>query len=364
MSGTRLPSLTGLRFAAALAVFAFHAAIEGVFADPGLGAGLGSAVSRAGFFGVEFFFVLSGFVLTWNHRPGRARSFWWRRARKVYPNHVVTWVAAVVLMAVAGQAVVGWQVLPNLLLVHAWVPVPEVLSSANIVAWSLACEVVFYLLFPLLHRVVAGVRRLWWWVGGAVALIFLLPVVALVFLPGDPVVATPGGPVPFHAVWFVYLFPLARVPEFVLGMLVARLVRDGRWTPPSLGVSALLAGLAYLAAFTVPYLWSKVAVGAVPLALVIASAAVADLRGSPSPLRSRAFVWLGEVSFAFYLVHRLVLVTGHSLLGGGAWGVLGGVAFLVGALGVSLLLSWALYTGVERPLTRRVVTNGEKARRG
>ncbi|SDD62211.1 acyltransferase family protein [Actinokineospora iranica] len=351
-TGTRLPSLTGLRFVAAGMVFGFHASIEGVFADPGTSAAVGQAFSRAGFFGVEFFFVLSGFILTWTaRRDDTRRGFWGRRARKIYPNHVVTWAVAILLALWAGQAV-GWQVLPNLLLVHAWAPVPEVLNSANIVAWSLACEVLFYALFPVLHAGIRRIRvdRLWWWAGGVVALVFTMPLIAQ-SLPADPQVPTPGGPMSFYAIWFVYLFPPTRVLEFVLGMFVARIVRDGRWTPPSLGVAGLVAGLAYLAAFTVPYLYCKVAIALVPLALVIASAAAADARGAFSPFRSRGMVWLGEISFAFYLLHWLVLVHGHRLLGT-TWGLLGGAAVLALALAVTVLLSWALHVTVERPLTR------------
>jgi peptidoglycan/LPS O-acetylase OafA/YrhL len=69
----RLDSLTGLRFFAALAVVLVH--VGGQFAT----ARWLLTVESYGYAGVSFFFVLSGFVLTWSHREQSAGRFWWRR---------------------------------------------------------------------------------------------------------------------------------------------------------------------------------------------------------------------------------------------------------------------------------------------
>src|SRR4051794_11942901 len=86
-----LPSLTGLRFIAALAVVAWHARPDHI---PGLLQPLFTSAQS----GVAFFFLLSGFVLTWSsRRDDTPRSFYWRRVARVVPNHVVTWLVALVL---------------------------------------------------------------------------------------------------------------------------------------------------------------------------------------------------------------------------------------------------------------------------
>ncbi|MTI46157.1 acyltransferase [Roseibium hamelinense] len=77
----RLDTLTGLRGYAALLVVAFHISLNRFFAgDAGFVEPGKFLLSNAGWFGVTFFFVLSGFVLTWSLReddtPGR---FMWRR---------------------------------------------------------------------------------------------------------------------------------------------------------------------------------------------------------------------------------------------------------------------------------------------
>ncbi|MCG8970427.1 acyltransferase family protein [Streptomyces sp. CL12-4] len=69
---SRLPSLTGLRFLAALAVFAHHAFLPipplRLLADDATEFRLYRWFNQAGGLGVSFFFVLSGFVLTWSAR--------------------------------------------------------------------------------------------------------------------------------------------------------------------------------------------------------------------------------------------------------------------------------------------------------
>src|SRR5919205_2887395 len=100
---SRLPTLTGLRFVAAAVVFANHAGLESVFASDIANFLLTGVTASAAEGAVAFFFMLSGFVLTWSDRPGdRPARFWRRRAVKVLPNHVVTWTAGLALMLLAG----------------------------------------------------------------------------------------------------------------------------------------------------------------------------------------------------------------------------------------------------------------------
>ncbi|UCN13634.1 acyltransferase family protein [Cellulomonas iranensis] len=67
----RLDALTGLRFLAALVVVVFHLSLNRFFLDaPALVDPLQGVLRNGGWLGVTFFFVLSGFVLTWSARPG------------------------------------------------------------------------------------------------------------------------------------------------------------------------------------------------------------------------------------------------------------------------------------------------------
>src|SRR6185437_6910058 len=81
--------------------------------------------------------------------------FWRRRAAKIFPNHVLTWCVVVAALACAGTAAVttGSGIaadLASLFLVHTWVPSDLFVSAGNPVSWSLAAEMFFYFLFPVL----------------------------------------------------------------------------------------------------------------------------------------------------------------------------------------------------------------------
>ncbi|MFF0777922.1 acyltransferase family protein [Streptomyces sp. NPDC003720] len=343
-----LPSLTGLRWVAALLVFGLHVNNFGYFGgEPGRivlwGFGAGAT-------GVSFFFVLSGFVLTWSARPhDRAPAFWRRRIARVYPVHVVT-LGIALLMAYtlprqprpsSGQA------LSNLLLVHSWWR--PWWQTLNPVSWSLACEAFFYAAFPLLFLLL---RRLG--ARGAAVLGVLSVVAVLVLARADAHHWTEQA---------LYSMPAARLPEFVLGAVTARLVLLGRWRGPGLEAALALAVIGY---FLVPQVtpgYSATVCTIAGFALLIPAAAVADLRGLPSLWRRRRLVRLGELSFAFYMVHLLVLRAGTQLLGTKPhFGLLAGLAVTAVAFAVSLALSWVLYEAVERP-ARRLLLRGRRAGR-
>lgn len=349
-SPVQLPSLTGMRFVAALLVFCSHIAAENLFASTTAQSVTSKMFLQAGFTGVGFFFVLSGFVLAWSARPvDSARRFWRRRFFKIYPNHLVTFLAAAVMFAfIPGQPFNLGLALTNLGLVHAWVPVPP---SFNIVSWSLSCEALFYLLFPWLFRLVSRIRpgRLWWYAGVVVGGMLLLPLVAGV-LPQEPKLE-PGN-MPLMQFWLVYWWAFARLLDFLFGILLARIVMTGQRIPVSLGTALVLAVVAYVIAPYAPLTYRLVAVTVVPLGLVIAAGAVADSRRRSTPFAHRRMVWLGEISYAFYLVHWLVLTLGVHLLGKN-WTVPGGLGVAALLLGVCVLLSWVLYATVERPMMRR-----------
>jgi peptidoglycan/LPS O-acetylase OafA/YrhL len=350
-----LPSLTGMRFVAALLVFLFHIVYESAFANASVATGYKRVFGQGGWTGVAFFFVLSGFVLAWSARPrDTVPGFWRRRVAKIFPNHLVTYVVAVLLTVAAGLSTGGWRAVPGVFLIQSWFPQPDIETSANPVTWSLSCELFFYLAFPLLLWAINRIRasHLWYWATGFAALVWSVPTIGHLLLPGRPIAPWAPG-VSTYEFWFVYVFPPTRLLEFVLGMLMARIVIAGRWIRLPLPVAAALAVAAFVVAPEAPLLYQIVTVTVIPLALLISAAAHADLAGKWSPLRGSTMVWLGNISFAFYLWHRLVLIYGHRALGVGrtfSTPAVAGLGLL--ALGVVLVLAWLTYRFVERPAMR------------
>ncbi|WP_433392362.1 acyltransferase family protein [Micromonospora sp. KLBMP9576] len=340
---SRLPSLTGLRWVAALLVFGFHAGTMGIIAEPRHEAVV-NWVFTLGLSGVQFFFILSGFVLVWSARPGDTRrAFWRRRVAKIWPNHVVLWVAALAVAAWFADPVDRFVALENLFLLQAWDPRGGHFYSVNTVSWSLSCELFFYLCLPLALPLIRRVRPWALW-----AVVIAVPLLILALWPAQALVPEES------RWWFTQIFPPVRSLEFWMGVAAAELMRRGRWRGPGLPVASLL----FVATWVVAAQWVRAELWAALLSvayiLIITAAADADVRGRRSPWRSRPMIWLGEVSFAFYLVHVLVMISVLRLTGDwgvgfpGWWGLLVVLGFLV----VNLILAGLLHRFVETPMMR------------
>jgi peptidoglycan/LPS O-acetylase OafA/YrhL len=291
----------------------------------------------AGATGVSFFFVLSGFVLMWSARPhDTATGFWRRRIARIYPVHLVTAAAAMFLgSAMLGQPrPTGPQLAANLLLIHSWWPAWW--QTLNPVSWSLACEAFFYASFPVLAWVLQrlGHRALTGLAAAAGATVLVLPWVNIHYTLGLALFSS----------------PLARLPEFILGAVLARLVQLGRWRGPGLKASSAIAVTGYILASVARFDFAFAACTVLGFALLIPAAALADLRDLSSVWRHPALVRLGELSFAFYMVHILVLHAGSAMLT-----TLPAPIGAAAAFTASLGLSWLIYEGVERPARRLIL---------
>ncbi|MFD0319289.1 acyltransferase family protein [Streptomyces flavalbus] len=357
-----LPSLTGLRFLAALLVFVYHTSyLVGplrpdapitFFADLDVAQPVADFFLPAGRIGVSFFFVLSGFVLAWSSTPGdRITAFYRRRVLKIYPNHIVTWALALWLFA-STTPVEAW--LSNLFLVHTFSNRADIAMSVNFPSWSLCAEVLFYALFPLFIVLVRRIkeRALWLWAGGMVAGVAVMAAVTKAFMAGGA--PSPFGDLTANQEWFGYAFPPPRLFEFVLGMILARIVAAGLWPRIGLLTSTALFCLGYWAALTVPDPYNFSLTTVVPIGMILCSAASSDLRGRNGLLGSRPMVWLGNVSFAFYLVQGIVVFYGRpEVLGTRTYDTLPAIGMLIVLFLANLLAAWLLYSLVEQPVMRR-----------
>lgn len=316
--GAQLPRLTSLRLFGALAVFGYHAQAWGL--------GYFFGVPAAGYTGVAFFFVLSGFVLTWGTGAATpARTFYRRRFARVWPSHVVMLIVAGLVPVVAFAR--SWPAaVANVFLVQGWfVDDRGIQLGMNGVSWSLSAEAFFYLCFPatlwLLRKAAPRIRA------AVVAAALLAEFLFTLVFPTE-----------------AYNLPLARFPEFLLGV-VAGLAFQAGWRPTISHRSALV--LVILGVALAPHLplYTADSLLAPVFLYAILAAAGRDTEGRPGWLRHRVLVFAGEASFAFYLVHQLVIV---NLLHVSADPHIDlGVCFLV-----SVVAALALHLVVERPSNR------------
>jgi 3-O-acyltransferase len=356
----RLPSLTGYRFILAIAVFSTHALSSARFYHNEFLNGLGLIVPY-GSASLSSFFALSGFMLTWGaSRADTARLFWRRRLVKIFPNHVLTWASTIVLLAVLGPLpLLGVSphvgpALVNLILVQTWIPHPDYLLSVDGINWSVSCEIFFYALLPLVIWPLMRISADWLWrcFAGTAVVIAVIPAVITYTIDAPPWPLWP--PLSFVQTWLVYFFPLVRLPEFLLGVLLARIVQMGRWPRLRAWWVALFAVPVWLATSVLPVAYYRSGLLAVPVCLFIPIIAARDIEGQGGWLSRRSVVLLGNASYAMYLIHWPVLGVTRHLVGehrtfDGVTGTLIIIAVFVG----TQLAAVALYQYYERPLMRR-----------
>ncbi|MFB8205677.1 acyltransferase family protein [Kitasatospora purpeofusca] len=364
-TAVRLHSLTGLRWIAAFAVFLSHVGTLLPLPDAKPMLTLGSS-------GVTFFFVLSGFVLTWTYTAGdRTLPFYGRRFARVWPMLLLAVLVPLFLQlpdARPGQSdSLKLMALSAVLMYQAWVP-DYILGSTNPVTWSLACEAFFYVLFPFVARFTVR-RSLRWLAGAAVALVVVGWGIKLWLWDAYP----PRVPPAFTGVDGLILgtySPIARLWEFLLGVIAATALRKGWRLPLSVASATTLLAAGFVALWVLRFetwrfavVYDALSQVTAPLyALLVVAVAQRDLAGGASWLRTKPLVRLGEWSYAFYLLHFTVLfeissrvfnrksITEYYMRPTPASWSNTGWALL--ALAISVALCALLYEFYERPVER------------
>jgi peptidoglycan/LPS O-acetylase OafA/YrhL len=299
-----LKPLTSLRFLFALMVFVSHLDFLRRSDYDWLRTAYQNILIE-GYIGVSFFFILSGFILTHVYRAqidgskkGNKKFFIARLAR-VYPLHFATFLIAIPLMF-WGQEIDGKGMLlaaSNATLTQSYLPIKVLYFSFNGPSWSVSCEVFFYLCFPFLLRFFDKIGQLKYYLAAALILtIIILPH----FIDTQ-----------WHHGLF-YINPLFRTVDFILGIVLydlyvhlnskKALVNFTRLELLSIGVFMLFFSLRNRVSETALYsvfYW-------IPMMGMILI--FAFQKGKVSEILSHKYaIWLGEISFGFYMLHHLVL---------------------------------------------------------
>src|SRR5947209_1862227 len=296
-----VPALTGIRALAALLVLGMHTEQNVPF-------GLDSFLPffARGYLGVDFFFVLSGFIITHVYLASLAspkltavQIFLWHRFIRLYPVHVTVLAGLAAVVSLASAVGFGfnnpqeWQwddLIWQLTLLQAWGVTTT--PRWNVPSWSISAEWFAYLLFPLLAPALIWVRD------RAIALLIAvaaLAATALLFTIADWTLNTwVGAPA------------LTRVfGEFLCGAALCRAIALSHKLPLPRG--DILATGAFVAFLFGASAGLQDFVLVALLALTIFGTALS--RGHVTRiLGSRPLVWLGEISYSLYMVHFSVLI--------------------------------------------------------
>jgi len=309
-----LPALTGIRTLLAIFIILFH------FTPPHLG--LLYPFIDNGYVFVGAFFLISGYVLTYNYADrGKAlskREFWLARFSRLYPVYLFVLLISFRMVQDEWQArshAEFWRgILLTPFVLQGWSP--SVATFWNTVAWTLTSECVLYAAFPWLIRLpwpkkplqlVSLLIALW--------IIGLIPHSLYLYLNPDHIV----GPVDRYSstqlIRFLKYTPLPYVCTFLTGVILGKLQHALTLTPRQ----RFILSAASLAAVG---LFFYTLVGRTPYLLMhgglmtpVFAALVLGLSG-PHPI-SALFSWrplllIGESSYCLYLLHFNVFQLLHT----------------------------------------------------
>lgn len=324
------------RALAAIFVVFFHAHV--FFIPERLYPGL--SISRAfnmGYAGVEFFFVLSGFIMILVHRrdigvPERAGRFMTKRVLRILPFYWVVTLLLVALLVLQGGASGDRLSLERFLFSMALVPMPDGSPLLIGAAWTLSHEFLFYALFCIM--LIAPKP------GMAIFAIWFAIICALLL---DR---------PLSYGWDFFFAPYNLL--FGMGMIAALYFRR---LPRGLAVPASVLGIAAFLATGLADAYDAVDMSHATRTISFGIAAALAILGLTAlevaaPLRvPRSLVFLGDASFAIYLVHGTALpIATKALVAIGLASMVPPIICLLVLVGLSVVAGSLAHIYLEKPL--------------
>lgn len=260
-----------------------------------------------GFLGVDFFFILSGFVCSVGYKEKIETNrigfegFMIKRIAKLYPIYILSIFAGIILYEMTFEAVVG-NIVPFLFLLQSFVPLDIYAYNFNGVAWCLSDLMFFYIVFYFLTKRKNRDRKMLFILFGLMITgIFIL----IYLLQQRPIGSN---------TWVLYVNPVVRFSDFLLGMILYEIYLFTR-DRVSAGFASILeiTGIFLLIVFVtlvlkyninIMYRWTVYYM--LPISVIILGFSYD--RGALSKfLGNRIFLYLGDISIFIYLIHQLVL---------------------------------------------------------
>ena len=300
-------SLTSLRFFFAFAVFLSH--LTFVSTELHWYNWLKNFVFFEGYLGVGFFFILSGFVLALNYqnkinKPHEfsIKNFYINRFARIYPLHFLTFF--LMLPFVFHQNL--WDPLVaffNFFLLQSYIPIQEFYFSINNPSWSISTEFFFYLAFPFL-----------------VSLLHRFPISRFLPLLAIPIIIfiEPHIDLDYEKGIF-YIHPLVRTIDFFIGIILYNQYRRFNYLLKNISfrqgslleISASFVLIIFFSLHEfVPRMFRYGIYYWLPMSLIIVFFSVE--KGILSRiLQHRMLIYLGEISFSFYMLHMIIIKYGN-----------------------------------------------------
>ncbi|WP_081663349.1 acyltransferase family protein [Flavobacterium subsaxonicum] len=303
----RLEQLTFTRFIAAIAIVIFHFGAQiSLFNN-----GYVSFIREQANIGVSYFFVLSGFIMIVAYNRFNkidTADYLKNRFARVYPLIAVSVIPFVMAYFLFPGTVTLTEIALNLSTLQAWIP--GMATVGNYPLWSLTVEGFFYLCFPFLFNHFYkkySIAK----ISVVVFIIWLVSLIVQNYFLNTPFYK--GNVTPSHDL--LYYFPVMHLNQFLIGNLaglffVSRTINTKRQY--DIFVVIILAVLVLLLKYPVGLSYHNgfLALVFAPLIVVIAqNTGLITKLFCKKPL-----VFLGEISYAIYVLQIPVFETGTKLM--------------------------------------------------
>lgn len=346
--------LTSLRFLFAIMVFTCHLRFI-VKGDSKILLYFFNTVFREGFIGVSFFFMLSGFIISYSYyekirkHETSKKQFIVARIARIYPLHILTLIASLsfVIKAFLSGNMTGWflKLFANTTLTQSFYTTSDFYFSFNQLSWSVSNELFFYLLFPFLVFVYSKLTNVQNSFKVALIAILLAIVPILMFVLKN---------IDEHRVFFI--FPPVRLVDFMIGNLLYFLfaeIKKRKWNI-NFNFMELCACIIFILFFIfhnrVPEVYRFSVYYWLPISMVILVFAFQGGKIS-EVLSNNNCVLLGEISFGFYMFHLLVLNYFY-FFNVRIFNIEDSLAIALIIFTVTLIVSYLSYFFVEKPLNK------------
>lgn len=254
---------------------------------------------------MSLFFVVSGFL----YRDNGEAYLKYIRAKfiKIFPIFWLTFIVDFFL----NQRAFSLDMIPHLLLLQTYYPMPEI--SYDFVpfyyeylgvSWFISCLFFCYILSPLIYRFIEGVRK-----EVQILLLVALITIECVYLSIDI-------PVEYQK-WFFYVSPYYRLLEYMMGMILARILTN---TPPvNHSLSNLLGEVVVMAYMAMWWIWDFGMCCTLPNLFVVGFLYLFNSPVMTKLLGNRYMIFVSAYDMPVYLLHESIMEFVRMHGGGWIW---------------------------------------------
>lgn len=262
-----------------------------------------------GYIGVSFFFILSGFVLSYNYfdkfkfNKITSKDFYVARFSRIYPLHLLTLILSLPLLYFSILSKPFEYFLLSIIhvfLFQSFVPIEVVYFNFNSPSWSISDEMFFYLATPFLFSILSSFRSVY-------KLLLAVFVLCTILFLG--MFFSPKG---YHHAIF-YVNPIVRLLDFTLGIFIFLIFRKIDTSRIS---NKLMSWLEFSSIMTfffffiyhnfIPQVYRFSIYYWFPIIFILFIFSFE--KGAISKMLSnKLLIYLGEISFGFYMIHQLVI---------------------------------------------------------